>query len=301
MKKIKLSLFVKVLIAIVLSTAVGLGCQPAPVQHTFFSLFQRSDSLQVAEIWAPEAGKMTNAVGHHGPAVENQFMALRLYFDGRGAIDAYSKSGKVDNELGHWLWYPSVEQQQNEGAGCDEYFVGKTFGLGGVRLWDGEQEIRLETTAGRLCRVGRTEEGAFMEQINYGVPYREDTVDVSIRVDVTEASRWASVTVRELNGKPLRFATGINYPSQAQIRQGDGWAAVWGEHPADVSSNPAPIGGGIRYDMRQFPEMEDTGGTIRLVSSPIPSFTTRIIAASVKEDMLNTPDLFFAFVESNPE
>ncbi len=273
------------------------GCRPAPEQHTFFSQFLRSDSLQVAEIWAPAEGKLVNQVGHHGPAVENRYMALRLYFDGRGAIDVYSKSGKMDDELGRWLWYPSQEQQLREGAGCDEYYVGKTFGLGGVRLWDGDEELRLNTSAGRRCLVGRTDSGAFMEQVNYGIAFEEDTLGISLRVEVSDTSRWATVTVRELHGKPVRFATGVNYPPQARICRKEGLAAVWGEHPADVSKSPAPIGAAIRYDPQQFPEVEDTGNTIRLISVPLAEFSTRITAASVKEDALNTPERFFLFVQ----
>ena len=274
------------------------GCKAPVEQHTFFSQFLRSDSLQVAEIWGPAGSKLINAVGHHGPAVENQYMALRLYFDGRGAIDVYSKSGRIDNELGRWLWYPSIIQQRNEGAGCDQYYVGKTFGLGGVRLWDGEQEIRLESTGGRRSLVGRTKDGAYMEMIAYGVPFQGDTVDVSMRVDVYDRSRWARVTVRELGGKPLRFATGVNYPPEARISRGSDRAAVWGEHPADLSAAPAPIGAAIIYDPGQFPLAEDTGNTVRLVSTPLPEFSTLIISASEKEDELNTAERFFAFVES---
>ena len=285
--------FLLVITAAALFTAVS--CSESG-RHCYYSQFRRSDSLQVAEVFSP-VGNEVNAMGHHGPAVENRFMALRFYFDGRGAIDVYSKSGKIDNELGRWLWYPSVEAQAEEGAGCDEYYVGKTVGLGGVRLWDGEQEVRLDATAGRRSIVGRTEHGAFMEMISYGVPCQEDTVDVSVRVDVTDRDRWALVTVRELNGKPLRFATGINYHPGSQIRQGEGWLAVWGEHPADVSSHPAPIGGAIRFDLEQFPEVEDTGTAFRLISKPLPSFSTRIAAASTRENKLNTAERFFAFVE----
>ena len=289
----------KHVVSLFFAAGLLLGCRPAPVQHTFFSQFLRSDSLQVAEIWGPAGSNLINAVGHHGPAVENQFMALRLYFDGRGAIDVYSKSGSIDNELGRWLWYPKEKQQQEEGAGCDAYYVGKTFGLGGVRLWDGEQEIRLEATKGRRSLVGRTEDGAFMEMIAYGVPIQEDTVDVSMRVDVYDGSRWAKVTVRELGGKPLRFATGVNYPSGAILRMQSGLAAVWGEHPADLSSAPAPIGAAIRYDPQQFQVAEDTGTTIRIVSVPLAEFSTSIVAASERENDLNTAERFFAFVESD--
>ena len=287
--------FVLILTAAALITAAACS---RDVRHTYFSQFRRSDSLEVAEIFSP-GGKEVNAVGHHGPAVENQFMALRFYFDGRGAIDVYSKSGKIDNELGRWLWYPSAEAQAQEGAGCDEYYVGKTVGLGGVRLWDGEQEVRLDATAGRRSTVGRTDSGAYMEMISYRVPCQEDTVDISVRVDVSDRDRWAVVTVRELNGKPLRFSTGVNYHPGSQIRRGGDWLAVWGEHPADVSSHPTPIGGAIRFDPQQFPEVEDTGTAFRLISRPLPSFSTRIVAASIKEDDLKTPERFFAFVEKD--
>lgn len=288
----------KRLIPFIVAAVLLPGCKSPVAQHTFFSQFLRSDSLQVAEVWGPPGSKLINAVGHHGPAVENQFMALRLYFDGRGAIDVYSKSGRIDNELGRWLWYPSVEKQQEEGAGCDQYYVGKTFGLGGVRLWDGDQEIRLESTRGRRSQVGRTKCGAYMKMIAYGVPFQEDTVDVSMRIDVSDRSRWARVTIRELGGKPLRFATGVNYPEGARIFMGSDRAAVWGEHPADLSAAPAPIGAAISYDPAQFPHVEDTGNTIRLVSCPLSEYTTFIISASEKEDELNTADRFFAFVES---
>ena len=280
-----------------LAPLLTVACHSGGTQHTFYSQFWRSDSLQVAEIFSP-GGDEVKTVGHHGPAVENQYMALRFYFDGRGAIDVYSKSGKIDNELGRWLWYPSAEAQEKEGAGCDEYYVGKTLGLGGVRLWDGLDEIRLDATAGRRSTVGRTDDGAYMEMISYGVPYQEDTVDVSIRVDVCDRDRWATVTVRELSGKPLRFVTGVNYHPGSQILWEDNWIAVWGEHPADVSTAPAPIGGALRYDPEQFFGCEDTGSYIRIFSAPLASFTTRIIAASVKEDALNTSERFFAYVRS---
>lgn len=279
------------------AAAILVAAACSPRQHTFYSQFSRADSLQVSEIFSP-GGVEFKTVGHHGPAVENQFMALRLYFDSRGAIDVYNKSGKIDNELGRWKWYPSPEEQEKEGAGCDEYFVGQTSGLGGVRLWDGTQEVRLNTTAGRRSLVGRTPEGAFLEMISYGIAYQEDTVDVSIRIDVRDDSRWAMVTVRELNAKPLRFATGVNYHPGAQISRGEDWVAVWGEHPADVSGHPAPIGCALRYDPAQFPSSEDMGTAIRLISLPISSFSTQIMAASVKEDGLNTPERFFEFVLS---
>ena len=51
---------------------------PALAQaQTASSLFLRSDSLQVKEIVSDQAD-MYKKVGHHGPAVENSHMALRI-------------------------------------------------------------------------------------------------------------------------------------------------------------------------------------------------------------------------------
>lgn len=272
----------------------ALSCAPRSAQHTFYSQFLRTDSLQVAEIWQPEGEKLP--IAHHGPAVENQYMALRIYFDARAAIDVYSKSGLIDDELGRWRWYPTPEQQAGEGAGCDEYYVGRTVGLGGIQLWDGENALPLTTTRGRRSLVGRTDGGAFMEMISYGVPYQADSVDVSLRVDVSDKSRWATVTVREVSGKPLRFVTGINYHPGADIVNEAGLAAVWGEHPANISAHPIPIGGAIRYNPADFPQVEDTGDAIRLVSMPLAEFRTEILSASAKEKELSSAERFFPFI-----
>ncbi|MBO4340367.1 MAG: DUF4861 family protein [Bacteroidales bacterium] len=271
------------------------ACSHKVERHTFYSQFLRTDSLQVEEIWAPD-GKEPRA-GHHGPAVENRYMALRFYLDGRSAIDVYSKSGLIDDELGRWLWYPSREAQEKDGAGCDEYFVGRTVGLGGVRLWNGENEVEMVPSAGLRSLVGRTEGGAYMEKIFYGVPYLADTIDVSVRVDVSDVSRWAVVSARELSGKPVRFVTGVNYHPGSEILRDEGLAAVWGCHPADVSSKPVPIGGAIRFNPSVFPFVDDTGNTVRLVSEPVSGFSTEIVSASVKEAELCTAERFFDFVK----
>ena len=90
--------------------------------QTSVSLFWRSDSLQVSEI-VSDVGNQYKKVGHHGPAVENSHMALRIYFNDSGAIDLYSKSGR-GMELDKYKWYPSTEKQEELGLGYDEYRVG---------------------------------------------------------------------------------------------------------------------------------------------------------------------------------
>lgn len=262
--------------------------------QTASSLFLRSDSLQIKEIVSEQAN-MYKLVGHHGPAVENSHMALRIYFNDSGAIDLYSKSGR-GMELLKYKWYPTQAQQEESGAGCDEYMVGKTVGFGGIALWDGEKEIKLKATKGRTARVGDTSKGSYAELIAYGVPYKDDTVDVSIRVDVYVKNRTARVTATELSGKKVQFLTGINYHEGETVVIGESYAYVWGVHPANVSENPKPVGAGISFNSKKFERVTKTENMVRLVSLPASSVTTKLTGASTKEAELNTAKRFGAYM-----
>lgn len=262
--------------------------------QTATSLFWRADSLQVKEIVSQQAVQY-NFVGHHGPAVENSHCALRIYFNDSGAIDVYSKSGK-QMELREYLWYPTAAQQSNEGAGCDEYLVGRTVGVGGIALWDGEKEVKLKATKGRTARVGEIKNGSFAEMIAYGVEYKGDLVDVSIRVEMTNKSRVAKVIATELNGKKVQFLTGINYHKGETVEYGKKYIAVWGIHPADVSQNPSPLGAGMKFKPSKFELVEQTQDMVRIISKPAVSISTQVVAASIKEDELNTAEEFVSYM-----
>ena len=261
--------------------------------QTASSLYWKKDNVQLKEIVSDQPVQYNN-VGHHGPAVENSHMALRIYFNDSGAIDVYSKSGK-QMELLKYLWYPTEEQQAAEGAGCDEYLVGKTVGVGGIALWDGEKEVKLVAKS-RTARVGETKKGAFAEMIAYGVQYKGESVDISIRVDVVDNSRVATVTATELNGKKVQFLTGINYQKGEDVAFGKGWTAVWGVHPADVSQHPTPLGAGMNYKAGKFLPAEQTADMVRIISKPAKKIQTSVVCASTKEDELNTAEKFRAFV-----
>ena len=278
---------------LILILAVLAICIQSSAQ-TASSLFLRSDSLQVKEIVSEQAN-MYKLVGHHGPAVENSHMALRIYFNDSGAIDLYSKSGR-GMELLKYKWYPTPAQQEETGAGCDEYMVGKTVGFGGIALWDGEKEVKLKATRGRTARVGDTSKGSYAELIAYGVPYKDDTVDVSIRVDVYVKNRTAQVTATELSGKKVQFLTGINYHEGETVVTGESYAYVWGVHPANVSEDPKPVGAGIKFNPKKFESVTKTENMVRLVSLPASSVTTKLTGASTTEAELNTAKRFGAYM-----
>ena len=285
------------LLFLIFSVAVlpaALSAQSTKTARTASSLFWRSDSLQVSEI-VSQTGNQYSKVGHHGPAVENSHMAMRLYFNDSGAIDVYSKNGR-GMELLQYLWYPSVQDQQELGVGCDEYRVGKTVGLGGIALWDGQKEVKLVATEGRTARVGKTPKGAYAEIVAYGVEYMGKKVDVSIRIDMYEKSRIANVTASELNGHKVQFLTGVNYHKGQSVLHGEEYISVWGIHPADVSASPIPIGAGMFYSSKTFPVQEKTEDMVRIISKPASKVTTRVISASTKEAELNNAKRFESFM-----
>lgn len=262
--------------------------------QTETSLFFRSDSVQVSEI-VSDGPDQYKKVGHHGPAVENPWYALRIYFNDSGAIDLYSKSGK-QMELRKYLWYPTREQQENEGAGCDEYRVGKTVGLGGIALWDKDHEVKLAAEH-RTARVGKFRGGAFAEMISYGVPYRGRKVDVSVRIEMTDKSRKAKIIASVVSGGRVQFVTGLNYHAGEYVQAGWGAIGTWGIHPADVSENPIEVGAGLEYDPDDYVGIpESLDDMVRLVSKPCRKLVTTVVAASVKEDELNTPEKFFDYL-----
>lgn len=281
-------------ISLVAVAALSLILSANSDAQTATSLFWRSDSLQVKEIVSQQAVQY-NFVGHHGPAVENSHCALRVYFNDSGAIDVYSKSGK-QMELREYLWYPTV-QQQAEGAGCDEYLVGRTVGVGGIALWDGEKEVKLKATKGRTARVGEIKGGKYAEMIAYGVEYKGELVDVSIRVEMKDNSRVAKVVATELNGKKVQFLTGINYQKGETVEYGKNYIAVWGIHPADVSQNPSPLGAGMWFKPGKFVTVEKTGDMVRIISKPAKTISTQVVAASTKEDELNTEAKFVSYMK----
>ena len=141
----------------------------------------KSDKITYLTDIGSESGDLYKTIGHHGPAIENEWMALRIYFSDKVAIDVYNKV-KPGLELKKANWYPTAEQQK-QGWGADYYKVASTVGLGGVKLWDGEKVVPLNPVTNRLARVGKSANTSWMEMISKGVPYKGKKVDILVRVD----------------------------------------------------------------------------------------------------------------------
>lgn len=260
---------------------------------TDVSLGMKSDGIQVDQIKS-ESGDLYNKVLHHGPAVENEWLGLRLYFDYKVAVDVYNKT-QAKLELAEAAWYPTEEQQKN-GWGADQYKAGTTVGLGGVRLWDGEKPVYLNVTKQRIAQVKKAANFSSMEMISEGVPYKGDTIDVMVRVTVFSGMREARVEAFALCDQPVQFLTGINYHPGTETKEGDNYILTWGLHPEDVASIQLNIGSAIIYNPDDYSEKIKAEKEFELVSKPTKYLSTWITSACEKEDAGKTFDAFNQYV-----
>jgi len=243
-----------------------------------------------------ETGDLYNELAHHGPAIENEWMALRLYFDKKVSIDVYNKA-KTGLELAQTAWY-STPEQQKEGWGADYYKVGNTMGLGGVRLWDGEKVVLLNPVKMRTARVVKHTNISYMEMLSEGIPYKDDTIDVLVRVTVYSGFREAKVEAFALCAKPVQFLTGINYHPSTQTKEGKNYICTWGIHPEDVASFQVAIGAAIVYNPNDFIEIRKEKSEFLMISKPAKYLSTWIISACESEPILKNMAQFISYVEN---
>jgi hypothetical protein len=263
--------------------------------NTDTSLYMKSDKITYLTDIGSETGDLYKTIGHHGPAIENEWMALRIYFSDKVAIDVYSKA-KPGLELRKANWYPTAEQQK-EGWGADYYKVASTVGLGGVKLWDGEKVVPLNPVTNRLARVGKTDTTSWMEMISKGVPYKGKKVDILVRVTVFSGKREAQVEAVSLSGEKVQFVTGVNYFKDFETKKGANYIAVWGKHPEDVAAEIVPIGAAIMYNPKDYVKNTDDGTQYLLISKPTKTLQTKIISSSAREEELNTLDKLEAYIK----
>lgn len=263
--------------------------------NTDTSLYMKSDKITYLTDIGSETGDLYKTIGHHGPAVENEWMALRIYFSDKVAIDVYSKAN-LGLELRKANWYPTAAQQK-EGWGADYYKVANTVGLGGVKLWDGEKIVPLNPVSNRLARVGKTDTTSYMEMISKGVPYKGEKVDILIRVTVFSGKREAKVEAVCLSKTKVQFVTGVNYFKDFKSDKGSNYIAVWGLHPEDVAASQVEIGAVIKYNPKDYVKDLDDGNQYLLISKPTQHLETTIISACALEKEINTFDKLVSFLK----
>ena len=147
-------------------------------------------------------------------------------------------------ELREKQWYPT-KKEQLEGWGADYYKVGKSVGLGGVKLWDEGQVIDLHPVSRRSASVKQYGDSASMRMISEGIPYKGQEVDISVLVTVYADRRTAKVEASCLSGEDVQFVTGINFFDHLEIKKTEQYIATWGIHPEDVAAEKVEVGAAI--------------------------------------------------------
>jgi len=259
---------------------------------------QWKGSVKQETIVTSGTGNLYNKLEHHGPAVENEWIGVRLYFDKKVSIDVYNKT-RPGLELAKAAWYPTVEQQK-EGWGADQYKVGSTVGLGGVRLWDYEKnkQVLLDPVKNRVARVCKEANISYMEMLSEGVAYMGDTIDVLVRVTVFSGIREVKVEAFALSCKPVRFYTGINYHDSIQTKQTDSFICTWGLHPEDVAAFRFKIGAAILFNSNDFEKIDKAEKQYEMISKPTKYIETWITSVCEKEVGLNSYDAFVKYIET---
>jgi len=277
-----------------LALFTAVHCLAISQNNTDVSLFMKDDPGHLLSEVYSESGDMYRILAHHGPAIENEYLGFRLYFDKKAAIDIYSKT-KPGLELKDAAWYPTPEQQK-EGWGADYYKVGKTVGLGGVRLWDGEKVIPLDPVSGRYCRVVKEGSVSFLEMLSSQVPYQNRKVDILVRITVFSGIRSAKVEAFALCDENVQFVTGINYHEGQEVVMADNYMLSWGLHPEDVAAEKVEMGAAILYNPEDFVQKEDDGNQKLLISYPTKQLECWITSANARELEINSFEAFDGYV-----
>ncbi|HAZ04632.1 MAG TPA: DUF4861 domain-containing protein [Marinilabiliales bacterium] len=266
-------------------------------ESTFVSLFLKADKGAFLNELQSDSGNMFHKVGHHGPAVENQWFALRIYFDKREAIDVYSKPNP-GMELRQTRWYPTKEQQKN-GSGADYYRVGNTVGLGGIKLWDGNKVVPLNPVSKRIAKVAKGMDFSTMGMLSEEIPFKGKKLDICVRVTVFSDSRKAKVEAFTQSREEVQFVTGINYHKGIQVIKGKNYIATWGIHPEDVAAEKVAVVGALIYDEQDFIRQFDDGKQILFISKPTKHLQTWIISANAREPEINNLIKFTEYLNDN--
>lgn len=122
---------------------------------------------------------------HHGFALENPWVAYRVYFDKKQTVDVYVKQ-RPGMELSTSNWYPSFAQIA-EGYGDDVLRVSGAIGCGAVKPWNGKKMVHFEdkgVRSQRIVEVTDTYAKAEMEQNGVRSRYTVYTDRREMRVDV---------------------------------------------------------------------------------------------------------------------
>lgn len=168
-------------------------------------------------------------VYHHGPGLESELVAYRIYFDNKQTVDPYSKVSKR-LELKETQFYPTKEQRAN-GYGDDALRVYGSGGVGALKGWDGTKATHITPVVNRTERViASGPVRAIIEAAVTGWEYQGNDLNMINRYTIYGGHRDLRVDV--LFDRPLKnetFAAGIQHLKEGgYMSDGKGLLGSWG-------------------------------------------------------------------------
>lgn len=137
-----------------------------------------------------------------------------------------------------------------------------------------------------------------MEMLSSGVSFKDQTVDILIRVTVFSEKREAKVEAISMTTTPVQFASGINYFGNLKIEKGEDYIATWGIHPEDVAAEKVSVGAAILFNKDDFEKSIDDGSEYLLISKPLNHIETWITSANEREEVINSFEKFIREIEN---
>ncbi len=277
---------------------------PYRVHAQMFLLDENKNKVPREVITATE-DNMYNKLHHHGPAVESEYTAYRVYYDKKQTIDLYGKKLRRI-ELPETLWYPT-DQQLVDRYGDDVLYVGGSVGLGAMKGWTGTQASHIEPMEKREAKIlAKGPVRAIMEMNVEGWEYNGRKIDMESRYTIYAGHRDVEVRnrFRGEDAHTMLFATGILKMRKGDIRIKDdeGMIAVWGrDFPVNdtVKYPQQTIGMGI--DIPESYVQKYAEDKVNYLYVVMPDADNEIhyritFAAEMEDDGYKTSEQFFDYI-----
>ena len=176
---------------------------------------------------------MYRKLHHHGPAIESEKAAYRVYFDKKQTIDTYGKKTE-QLELRRSMWY-STPEQLAEGFGHDNLRVFGSIGVGVLKGWDAEKGMpHITDFKRREARVvAKGPVRAIMEMCVEGWNYCGRELNMTSRYIIYAGHSDVVVQNRlEGNFEGLTFVTGVMKMRDTRVLRGKrAVAQIGADHP----------------------------------------------------------------------
>lgn len=192
--------------------------------------YRKGKHQPVQSITVPGTSNIYNMIRPHGPVLESELVAYRLYFDEKQTLDIYGKFNK-GLEIKESQFYPTDEQLA-KGFGDDVLRVFGSCGTGAFKGWDGDKATHItpvDTRTERIISYGPVRAIAEIEVT--GWKYQDKELDMMTRYTLYAGHR--DLRIEAFFDEPLDkevFCTGVQniVGSPASYSDHKGLVGSWG-------------------------------------------------------------------------